>query len=779
MTQAQRETLLAQQPQQAQLYLSVYKPPIVLQALVNSGALGKGSMTIPFDTVSTGSYGAVLPGMTMYVGTSLGANDVGTIRVRSITSTEIKVAENYEIHWQDNLYLTIIKFQEVWPVTQRVTVISGTTSQCWKDYDIDWPGDDVAFKFPVWTMGSHWAGFKGVVNNYQSGIVWMKDPQPASNTMIWDFEGGDVAHSTSTGTVSVTYNTPGYYTTTMSVVQGGITGSSYRQVSIYDRPGEGLNVPIQKFTLDDFDESKKDNGCTATVTVYEQIPSIIAGGLICIFGEFWYGTTKLDANNNPLDLSHEQSRIDNFFVGYIQENTIKYAYDRSSVTFKVYSPIKMLDQCTGPSLRILDDRDTKNDGESDWFYMYHPTTYKFLMHYLKWHSTYLNCNDVVIDYNTNVLGQPAEINDSEQTSMMSFLVNYMKNTLLGEAVCDRRGVLYLSENSLAPDPTNLNMKTDMHIWSHNWIGEPEITETEFPAVTCLEINGVAYDNVSGTWQQMISCAPNQFATERGKAQNEVIPGMALIDQNQLNSLTQKYYGYENSRYSLDITLKGTYLNLGIVPNMVEYVTIQPGDTVRNILINNVPFLVTEVKWKYNAVGYSLVPEVIMKQVDTGWNGLAMTVPPPAAPVYPTVPSPVIPPVPPYVVPPYPIPDIFTTFGWSFVFAPSTSASGTYVTGYIEVPFLCQIENVELLANAVGNLVVDIWKMPYSLFPPTQANSICNVSLPTLASAQKYQDSTLYGWITQLFPGDILTIAYSGNSGISLCTLALSGKRITM
>ena len=778
MTQAQRETLLAQQPQQAQLYLSVYKPPIVLQALVNSGALSKGSMTIPFDTVSTGSYGAVLPGMTMYVGTSLGANDVGTIRIRSITATQIKVAENYEIHWQDNLYLTIIKFQEVWPVTQRVTVISGTASQCWKDYDIDWPGDDAAFKFPVWTMGSHWAGFKGVVNNYQSGIVWMKDPQPASNTMIWDFEGGDVAHSTSTGTVSVTYNTPGYYTTTMSVVQGGITGSSYRQVSIYDRPGEGPNVPIQKFTLDNFTESRKDNGCTATITVYEQLPAIVAGGLVCIFGDFWYGSTKLDPTSNVLDLSHEQSRIDNFFVGYIQQNSIKYAYDRSSVTFTVNSPIKMLDQCTGPSLRILDDRDTKNDGESDWFYMYHPTTYKFIMQYLKWHSTYLNCNDLVIDYNTNVLGQPTEINDSEQTSMLSFLTNYMKSTLLGEAICDRRGVLYLSENSLAPDPANLNFHSDMNIWSHNWINEPEITETEFPVVSCLEINGVAYDNVSGTWQSMISIAPNEFTTVRGKAQHEVIPGMAILDQAQLNTLTQKYYSYTNSKYSLSMNMKGAYLNMDVAPAMVESVVILPGDTVRNVAINS-QFLVTAINWKYDPKGFALIPDVVMKQIDTGWDGLAMTVTPPPAPDYPVPPNPpVIIPSPPYPIPPYPIPDFFTTFGWSFVFTPG-AASGTYVTGYIEVPFLCQIQKATLVANASGNIVVDIWKKSYALFPATQANTICNVTPPTLASAQKYQDIVLSGWITQLFPGDILTIAYSGNSGISLCTLALSGKRITM
>jgi PKD repeat protein len=799
MTQAQREALLVQQPQQAQLYLSVYKPPIMLQALINSGALTKGSMAIPYDNVTTGSYGTVWPGMTMYIGTTLGDNDVGTIRVRSITSTVVTVAENYEIHWQDNLYITIIKFNEVWPVVQRVIVSTGTHSQCWKDYDIAWPGDDAAYKFPVWTMGSHWAGFKGVVNNYQSGIVWMKDPQPASNTFTWDFEGGNVAHSTSTGTVGVTYSTPGYYTTTLSVVQGGITGSSYRQVSIYDRPGEGPNVPIQKFTLDSLSGSRRDNGYTATITVQEQIPSIIAGALVCVFGDFQYGSTKLDANNNVLDLSNEQSRIDNIFVGYIQQNSIQYAYDRSSVTFTVVSPIKMLDQCTGPSLRILDDRDKKNDGESEWFYMYRPTTYKFLMQYVKWHSTYLTCNDLVIDYNTNILGQPAEINDSEQTSMLSFLVGYMKNTLLGEAVCDRRGVLYLSENSLAPDPSHINTKSDINIWNHNWINEPQITETEFPAITSLELNGVAYNNISGTWHQMISVAPNEFTTMRGKAQHEVLPGLALIDQSQLNTLCQTYYSYANSRYQLNVTMKGMYLNMDIAPSMIEHVTIQPGDTIRNVLINNVPFLLTDIQWRYTPIGYSLMPDAILRQVDTGWSGLAMTVTPPPPPTYPTAPPypvppdpvppyppypplppyppfPPFPPYPPYPVPPYPIPNLFRTFGWSFVFSP-TDGGTNVVVGYAEVPFNCVVERVTLVADAVGSIVVDIWRDLYALFPPTALDSICSLTLPTLGSAQKYQNIVLPGWQRILYAGDILAIAYSGSSGLALCTLAIYGERL--
>jgi len=135
--------------------------------------------------------------------------------------------------------------------------------------------------------------------------------------------------------------------------------------------------------------------------------------------------------------------------------------------------------------------------------------------------------------------------------------------------------------------------------------------------------------------------------------------------------------------------------------------------------------------------------------------------------------PYIPPVPVPTTPPSPSNGSGAPFGWSFVFAP---VAGSSLAGYIEVPkdFNCTINQVSLYANPSGSIVVDILKSGFAGFPPSV--SICG-SPPTLASANKYQDTGLSGWTTSLLGGEILAVTYSGLSGITLCTLALSGVRV--
>jgi hypothetical protein len=273
---------------------------------------------------------------------------------------------------------------------------------------------------------------------------------------------------------------------------------------------------------------------------------------------------------------------------------------------------------------------------------------------------------------------------------------------------------------------------------------------------------------------MISVAPNEFTTVRGKPQHEVIPGLALASQAQLNTLCQKYYGFTNSRYGVSMTMKGIYLNMDIAPSFIEYITIQPGDTIRNVKINNKPFLVTNVSWRYSSFNYALTPDVVMKQIDVGWSGLSMTVIPPPAPVTPT-PTPINPtPLPINPFPPFPpiYPVINNIFGWSFVFAPS-GTSGTIA--YIEIPFACQIKRVSIVGDAVGDIIIDIQTSLFATFPTS--TSICGINFPNLNTAQTYQDSVLSGWTTYLLPGNWLTLSFSAASNIHLCTLALYGNRI--
>ena len=91
----------------------------------------------------------------------------------------------------------------------------------------------------------------------------------------------------------------------------------------------------------------------------------------------------------------------------------------------------------------------------------------------------------------------------------------------------------------------------------------------------------------------------------------------------------------------------------------------------------------------------------------------------------------------------------------FVIDGSGSAITTGVKGFIEIPYACTINQVTLLADQSGSIVVDIWKDTYANYPPTNADSIAASAKPTISSATKSQDSTLTGWTTSISAGDIL------------------------
>lgn len=99
---------------------------------------------------------------------------------------------------------------------------------------------------------------------------------------------------------------------------------------------------------------------------------------------------------------------------------------------------------------------------------------------------------------------------------------------------------------------------------------------------------------------------------------------------------------------------------------------------------------------------------------------------------------------------------------------STITTGS--KGFVEIPFACTIQQVTLLADQSGSVVLDIKKSTYAGFPTT--SSIVASAPPTISSAQKSQDATLTGWTTTISAGDILEYSVSSASTITRITISL-------
>lgn len=83
-----------------------------------------------------------------------------------------------------------------------------------------------------------------------------------------------------------------------------------------------------------------------------------------------------------------------------------------------------------------------------------------------------------------------------------------------------------------------------------------------------------------------------------------------------------------------------------------------------------------------------------------------------------------------------------------------------------------IKSWKIVADQVGDIVIDIWKDTYANFPPTDADSITGGSEPFLAAAVKNSDDDLSAWDVDLQTGDILRFNVDSVTDVSRVTLTL-------
>jgi Collagen triple helix repeat (20 copies) len=117
-------------------------------------------------------------------------------------------------------------------------------------------------------------------------------------------------------------------------------------------------------------------------------------------------------------------------------------------------------------------------------------------------------------------------------------------------------------------------------------------------------------------------------------------------------------------------------------------------------------------------------------------------------------------------------------GIEFIIDGNSSVISVATKGYIEVPFNCTINQVTLLADVGGAIVVDIWKCTYAQFDagsthPVVGDTITAAAPPTIpATTTKAQDAVLAGWNKTVNAGDLIAYHVNSCTTITRCTVSL-------
>lgn len=617
LTNAQIETLRTR-PQYTRLYLSVFQPRTVMQCRVNDSTITKGARTILYNNVTLGSFRDVEAGMTLLIGTSLGASDIGRLRIRSVDANQFIVSENSNINWSNQLYLTVLRYWEVWPIFPRI--IQDPANQLnvifYKDYDIAYTNQNSVLGTFV-NAGPHRMAFidggPAQVWYTSTGTYNLKGD---SLSFDWAFEGGIPTGSTSPDPGYVSYPTGGYYVTRLTVSgSGGEIDTTYRYVIIRDRPDKGPNAPIKKWELVSLDGSRSEGGYnSATLKIYDNI-TIVDNAVVVIYAEDWYGNTKQSFGGNYPNASNI------LFVGYIEKDTIQYDYQMSFIKFNATSITGLMKNTVSFSVS------TQSDANPDtWYKILDLDVRRAMYHYLKWHSTVLS----VADFQFTGQDQKIQYFDADRSSLFDAIDNLMKGTLIGSLMADNQGKLWAELDAQAyTNPTGTFLPI-MSISKRDWKNQPSIEERVQDETSYIEYGGIAYSGiVTGTFSALLACAPGNAPSFRGKADSPA-KGLALSGQAHLNQLVGNLFANLNTRIkSVSLELTENLRNLNLAPQEVTSIHIDPQDTNKNVPLD-ILGIPESISWSYDPEVGLLLPNVRFTPLVSGNVGDAITIPVPSS-----------------------------------------------------------------------------------------------------------------------------------------------------
>ena len=689
--------ILHTQGHSTKLSLSIYQPPTLFSGLVNNASIARGARTIAFDGATSGTYANVYPNSIAYIGTSTGAMDVGRIRVRNATGTYLTVAENSDIDWADNQFITVKDFIEISAIYPRIVPDPANSENVifYKDYDIPYSTQNSVLGTFV-CMGSHRATdlVNGSVQLYwsASGTYNVKGD---TLTYLWEFGGAASGTSTVANPGYVTYTSAGEYKTKLTITNSsGGTDISYRYVSIHD----DSHPPIRKWELNNFSGSRDSGGYTISLKVYEDITAIHPNALVVIYADDWYGANHVSLGGNQVNNSKT------VFVGYILDGNIQYNYEYGYVEFQVGSPTELMKLSEGFAIST-----ESVVTPATWFQITEMTTSKALYHYLKWHSTVPNTTDFrfVAD------NRRVQYFDSDRSSLFDAVDTFLKNGMIGNLISDRQGTLWAEINPPAIDNA-FSLQSVMDISKRDWMNSPNIKESRTNKVSFIEMGGVVYDGAAAnTFSALLSNAPGITPSYHGKT--ESVGGLLLTDQVQLNRLAGNYLAYQNARYPDVINdLVGNYRNLDITPVERLTLSVDTTDTFTGIQIATGSFHINSMDWSYNPADETFLARMGLHELTEGIYAetvIVPDVPPDAGYTFPDTPLPDFP-FDPFIIPPFIIPTV-PGFG-ECVILHDPKYGMIYSTNALSAP----VANVVYTVNNNGIPAADYVKITQTILTPS-------------------------------------------------------------
>jgi hypothetical protein len=520
---------------------------------------------IAFDTGS-GTLSNVKPGMTLYVGTSAGAYDLGMCWIRKdpVAGT-FYIGLTSEIDWQADCYLTVVDDFDLQP--KHAVIDAGALKM---NVDVAYSDQHTNFH-PVPVLGPHavaWLDGATVDVGFTASSSWVHGSTISGYS--WSAPGASATSGLTTATPTITYNAPGFYRVFCTVTAAnGKTTTGVRHVFVYDR---GDNQPATVFQLAQCVGDYDTGGWMFDLTMEAEasLSEIRDRSLVVLFAEDWYG---FPPNQTQQSIGPIAGRENIVCVGRIVGESIRWDRETGLVHFTVQGAHHWLNKIKAFPIELLFATNTPDS----WSVIPSMTVDRILWHILYWHSTVIETMDFYRTGDTRLAPDGRTL----ASMIWSQLIDIAQSRMLAAPGVDRFGRLIVQiDPQMIPEADRSSIPTVMTLTDDDWQEGIDLQRVTVEDVSMITLSS-QLTNDSGATSTLYSLSPGHVPRRYG----EPFPLDRLLaaSQSQSNSLAGLALGWHANPFpDVPVVLLQNNRMFDMWPHEFAALTVTDTDTPRGI-----------------------------------------------------------------------------------------------------------------------------------------------------------------------------------------------------
>lgn len=586
--------------QLTKLGLAIQQPITVYTARINQTFdTLDGVAQLTYDGGS-GTLADVLPGMSVFVGSTAGARDKGILRVRKAPSaTVLYIGQVSNVQFAEDDYLTVVDAMALW---QRDIVAAGGVVLM--DYDIP--------------FGSYFNGGCiprigpiAAVLELVDGSVTFNPPDPTDSacydgatvsSYLYEAPGAASTADMDTSAPEWTYDTAGQYRWSCTITDSlGRETTSYRWIfvdpdplvfELTSNPVGDLQSGYWQFAVTLFEDA-------TTADIYER-------ALVTLYAAKEYYNGEAGAIGKIAGYENIEC------TGWIDGESITHDPDAGTVTFTVLGPGYWLGKMRAFPFELQDT----SGSPTSWKEITELTVDKALAHLLFWTSTapfVMDCYFTGDTTRKQIITEPSG-------SLKSQLDAIALNNIFARTQTNNLGQLYVEIDQQLMDTTvRAALPVVQDITTVDYLGALDIQRSTSEKACMVELGGYeAYDGAS--LLQIYSRAPGNSPITFGEPRS--YNNYIFADQDECNRVAGALLAAENNEFEpFDISLSANNRLIDIAPRMACTISLAAGDTPRGIVLSTARLIPRRVERAYDKVHSVMLTNVTFEFETTGVDGI--------------------------------------------------------------------------------------------------------------------------------------------------------------